>query len=72
MRPSVRLHAQAIWPAPIVTEVRPAATFYRAEDYHQEYFQNNPRQPYCAYVVAPKVQKFRKKFASKVRPGDSG
>jgi peptide-methionine (S)-S-oxide reductase len=66
------LHAQAIWPAPIVTEVRPAATFYRAEDYHQEYFQNNPRQPYCAYVVAPKVQKFRKKFASKVRPGDSG
>jgi len=52
---------------PIVTEVAPAATFYIAEDDHQEYFANNPRQPYCAYVVAPKVQKFRQKFAKKVK-----
>jgi peptide-methionine (S)-S-oxide reductase len=52
----------------IVTEVRPASTFYIAEDYHQEYFQNNPNQPYCSYVVAPKVAKFRKKFAEKLRP----
>jgi peptide-methionine (S)-S-oxide reductase len=51
----------------IVTEVRPASTFYMAEDYHQEYFQNNPNQPYCAYVVAPKVAKFRQKFAAKLR-----
>jgi peptide-methionine (S)-S-oxide reductase len=54
----------------IVTEVRPASTFYKAEDYHQEYFQNNPNQPYCAFVVAPKVAKFRQKFADKLRPGE--
>ncbi len=50
---------------PIVTELRPAETFWRAEDYHQEYFSNNPRQPYCTYVVAPKVEKFRKFFGEK-------
>ncbi|HEV3334126.1 MAG TPA: peptide-methionine (S)-S-oxide reductase MsrA [Bryobacteraceae bacterium] len=67
------LNAAAVWPEPIVTEVAPASTFYKAEDYHQEYFQNNPRQPYCAYVVAPKVQKFRQKFASKRRAsGNTG
>jgi len=49
---------------PIVTAVEPASEFYRAEDYHQDYFVNNPHQPYCAYVVAPKVQKFRAKFAA--------
>jgi len=54
---------------PIVTEVRPAAPFYIAEDYHQEYFRNNPRQPYCAFVVSPKVKKFREKFAAKMRKG---
>lgn len=51
----------------IVTEVRAAETFWPAEDYHQEYFQNNPGQPYCSFVVAPKVAKFRSKFASKLR-----
>jgi len=61
------LEAEAVWPSPIVTELRPAETFYRAEDYHQEYFERNPRQPYCAYVVSPKVQKFRQKFASRLR-----
>lgn len=50
---------------PIVTAVEPASTFYRAEDYHQDYFANNPYQPYCSYVVAPKVQKFRAKFAER-------
>jgi peptide-methionine (S)-S-oxide reductase len=49
---------------PIVTAIEPAATFYAAEEYHQDYFANNPYQPYCAYVVAPKVQKFRAKFAA--------
>src|SRR5271165_6983575 len=53
------LDEEGLWSGAIVTEVRPAAVFYRAEDYHQEYFENNPRQPYCAYVVAPKVKKFR-------------
>lgn len=47
---------------PVVTALRPAETFWKAEDYHQEYFANNPRQPYCMFVVAPKVEKFRKKF----------
>ncbi len=51
----------------IVTELRPAATFYVAEDYHQEYFANNPNAPYCAYVVAPKVAKFRAKFGERVK-----
>jgi len=53
----------------VVTEVQPAHTFYRAEDYHQDYFRNNPRQPYCAFVVAPKVNKFRRKFTSRVKQG---
>ena len=48
----------------IVTAIEPASTFYRAEDYHQDYFANNPYQPYCSYVVGPKVEKFRKKFAT--------
>ena len=61
------LEAAKAWPDPIVTEVTPAAEFYRAEDYHQEYFENNPAQPYCMFVVSPKVQKFRKKFGAKVR-----
>jgi peptide-methionine (S)-S-oxide reductase len=50
---------------PIVTAIEAAPEFYRAEDYHQDYFVNNPNQPYCAYVVAPKVQKFRAKFAAR-------
>ena len=52
---------------PIVTAVEAASTFHRAEDYHQDYFANNPNQPYCSYVVAPKVQKFRAKFAARRR-----
>jgi peptide-methionine (S)-S-oxide reductase len=63
------VNAAGVWPDPIVTEVAPASTFYRAEDYHQEYFRNNPRQPYCTFVVAPKVHKFRKKFAEKLKTG---
>jgi len=53
--------------APIVTELRPAETFYPAEDYHQQYFANHPNQPYCSFVVAPKVSKFREHFAGKRR-----
>ncbi len=52
---------------PIVTAIESASTFYPAEDYHQDYFANNPYQPYCSYVVGPKVEKFRKKFAEKRR-----
>jgi peptide-methionine (S)-S-oxide reductase len=54
-----------VWSNPIVTEVVPAGPFYLAEDYHQEYFANNARQPYCQFVVAPKVAKFRQHFASR-------
>jgi peptide-methionine (S)-S-oxide reductase len=59
------LEAEKVWSDPIVTEVTPASEFYRAEDYHQEYFANNPNQPYCSYVVAPKVRKFRDKFGAR-------
>lgn len=61
------LTAEKAFHDPIVTEVAPAQTFYLAEDAHQEYFANNGYQPYCQMVVAPKVAKFRKKFAAKVK-----
>ena len=60
---------EGVFGRPIVTELRPAGTFYIAEDYHQEYFRNNASQPYCAFVVSPKVRKFREKFAAKRRKG---
>ncbi|GIV88335.1 MAG: peptide methionine sulfoxide reductase MsrA [Chloroflexus sp.] len=60
------LTEQRVFRDPIVTEIVPASTFYPAEDYHQEYFARNPYQPYCQFVVAPKVAKFRKLFADKV------
>lgn len=55
-----------VWDAPIVTELSPAPAYYKAEDYHQNYFRQHPLQGYCAFVVAPKVAKFRKVFADKV------
>jgi peptide-methionine (S)-S-oxide reductase len=62
-----QLTAGKIFGGKIVTEVVPAPAFYVAEDYHQEYFANNNSQPYCQAVVAPKVAKFRKKFANRVK-----
>jgi len=56
------LNAQKIWGSPIVTQVEAVKDYYAAEDYHQEYFANNPNQPYCQAVVAPKVMKFRKHY----------
>ncbi len=61
------LNAAQVWPRPIVTEVAPFSAFYPAEDYHQEYFVNNGGQPYCQFVVAPKVAKFRKQFAARLK-----
>lgn len=61
------LDAQGIWDAPLVTQVAPLDTFWEAEKYHQEYFRRNPAQPYCAAVVAPKVAKFRQRFAHRLR-----
>jgi len=62
------LTQQGAYAAPIVTEVAAAAPFYEAEDYHQEFFERNPRQPYCMAVVSPKVAKFRKVFSSRLKP----
>ena len=56
-----------LWDDPIVTQVAPLREFYRAEDYHQEYFPNNADQPYCRFVIAPKVAKFRKQFLEKLK-----
>jgi peptide-methionine (S)-S-oxide reductase len=59
------LTAEGLFDSPIVTEIVPAPTFYKAEDYHQGYFRAHPNEGYCQYVVSPKVAKFRKKFADK-------
>lgn len=59
--------AASLWTAPIVTEVVPLGEFYAAEDYHQNYFNENPYQPYCQIVVDPKVKKFKKAFAAKLK-----
>src|SRR5215469_8007396 len=61
------LNASRHWPNPIVTAVEPATKFFQAEDYHQEYYDNNSYQPYCQFVVAPKVKKFQEKFAAKMK-----
>jgi peptide-methionine (S)-S-oxide reductase len=60
------LAAERAFPAPIVTEVTAAGPFYVAEGYHQEYFENNPTQPYCQMIVAPKVRKALEKFGEKM------
>jgi peptide-methionine (S)-S-oxide reductase len=62
-----RLSEAQIWPASIVTEVTPFEVFYPAEDYHQEYFKRNPYQGYCQAVISPKLAKFRKQFALRLK-----
>jgi len=62
-----KLNAAQIWDAPIVTEVVPFERFYKAEDYHQGYFRDNPYQPYCQAVVALKVAKFRKQHLANLK-----
>ena len=57
-----------VWDAPVVTELSPAETYYKAEDYHQNYFVQHPFQGYCAFVVAPKLAKFKEVFAEKSKP----
>lgn len=61
------LNASHAYPDPVVTAVEPAKDFFVAEDYHQEYFANNTYQPYCQFVVAPKLKKFQQKFAERVK-----
>jgi peptide-methionine (S)-S-oxide reductase len=61
------LNRAGIWNRPIVTEVTPFEAFYPAEDYHQEYYENNASQGYCRVVIAPKLAKFRKKYAERIK-----
>lgn len=61
------LDKSGAWNNPIVTEIVPYTTFYKAEDYHQDYYDNNPHQGYCAFVIAPKLEKFEKVFKDKLK-----
>jgi peptide-methionine (S)-S-oxide reductase len=60
------LEAADVWDSRIVTEVAPVSEFYVAEDYHQDYYSRNSRQPYCQVVITPKLAKFRRKFQVKL------
>jgi peptide-methionine (S)-S-oxide reductase len=59
---------ERIWNKPIVTQLEPLKTFYKAEDYHKDYFKRHPDQTYCSRVIAPKIAKFKKLYVGKVRP----
>ncbi|WP_100658181.1 peptide-methionine (S)-S-oxide reductase MsrA [Alteromonas flava] len=61
------INQQGIWPDPVVTEVVPLSNYWQAEDYHQDYFSNNPQNTYCNMVVAPKLAKFKKTFADNLK-----
>lgn len=61
-----KLNESEIWPDPIVTEISPSELFYPADTDHDDYYNQNSNQPYCAFVVAPKVEKFKKVFAEKL------
>ena len=62
-----KLTAEKIWDKPIITEITMFEKFYPAEDYHQEYYDNNPNQGYCSFVITPKVEKFEKIFKDKLK-----
>jgi peptide-methionine (S)-S-oxide reductase len=63
----VELDKSGAWDKPIVTEISPLTKYSEAEDYHQDYYENNPNQGYCAFVIAPKVEKFEKVFKDKLK-----
>lgn len=62
-----KIDEEEVWPDPIVTEISPLVNFYPAGNYHEDYFNRNGNEPYCAFVVAPKVKKFKKIFADKLK-----
>lgn len=62
-----QLNGEKVYPSDIVTEVSPAGTFYKAEDYHQDYYDQNGKEPYCQFVIQPKLEKFKKVFKDKLR-----
>lgn len=68
----VKRRAQAWWEEPIVTRVEAFTAFYPAEAEHRTYFERNPSQPYCAFVIAPKLKKFREGFSSELGPSPPG
>lgn len=61
------IDASGVWDAKAVTEVKPFEAFYPAEDYHQDYYRKNPLQPYCLFVIRPKVSKLRKKYVQMLK-----
>lgn len=63
-----RLTEERVFDQPIVTTLEPYTAFYIAEDYHQNYFNLNPKQAYCQYVIVPKLDKFRKVFQERLKP----
>jgi len=62
-----RAEASGRWKRPVVTEIAPLGNYYRAEEYHQEYFEKNPYQGYCQVVIAPKLSKFRKRYQERLK-----
>ncbi|MEM9671759.1 MAG: peptide-methionine (S)-S-oxide reductase MsrA [Bacteroidota bacterium] len=62
-----KLDESGAFASPIVTEISPSETFYPAEDYHQNYYKNNPEQGYCSFVIRPKVDKFKQVFSNKLK-----
>ncbi len=62
-----KIEANKLWPNPIVTQIAPLRAYYKAEDYHQNYYRTHSSQPYCSIVIAPKLQKLYKAFASKLK-----
>ena len=60
-------NASGLWPNPIVTEISPFTTFYEAENYHQNYYRDNPYQPYCLAIIDPKIKKLRKELRAKLK-----
>ena len=62
-----QLNEDKTWDDPVITEVVPLENFYSAEDYHQNYYNNNPDQPYCSLVITPKIEKFKKIFAERLK-----
>lgn len=62
-----QLNRELVFGRPVVTELAPAVEFFPAEDYHQNYFNENPGQPYCGYVIAPRLAKFQKEFADRLQ-----
>jgi peptide-methionine (S)-S-oxide reductase len=62
-----KLDAAGLWSQPIVTEISPIKNFYPAEDYHQNYYNDNPNQGYCSYIIRPKVEKLEKIFRDRLK-----